>query len=75
MEKQYLVQYQLSWTPPDKWYNAVGYYCPRKRRSIYVSSLEEAQDILDFVNEKPDVVKTRILVREVTEWKDVDLEV
>lgn len=75
MKKQYLVQVKLAFDP-TKWWNAVWLTCGGSKR--YVGTLNEAQNAINAVGHRfpgdPDqnVVESRIRVREVTEWEEVD---
>lgn len=73
--KQYLAQVKIAFDS-SKWWNAVWLTCGCSRR--YAKTLEEAQKAIDAVGQRypgdPDqnVVESRIRVREVTEWEEVD---
>lgn len=76
MKKQYFAQVKLAFDS-DQWWNAMKLTNGGTKR--YADTLEEAENSIRIIAssypDDPDerVIESRIRVREVTDWKDVEV--
>lgn len=75
LHKQYLAQVRIAFSH-DQWWNAVLHTSSSNRR--YAKTPEEAEAAIEAMKNRfpndPDqrITESRIRVREVTDWEDVD---